>query len=235
MAGWKMKKCSLCGEEKSKDLFGKSSNSKDGLRSRCKVCRSVESKEYRHKYRQEVLDRKKKWYQDTISRAKERTNKALKEGARECTQCNKIKPILEYRKRPNGGFYSKCKLCENFNNKVYRKNNPELINELKVVSENKRREKAKNLKNTFNRHEWKRCKLYFINSCAYCGKELQNLTQDHFIPLSKNGEYTKYNIVPSCKSCNSEKNNKNPYEWFEQNKNISLEKINKIEEYFRSL
>lgn len=56
-------------------------------------------------------------------------------------------------------------------------------------------------------------KKYFNNRCAYCGKELP-LQQDHFIALSKGGEYSKNNIVPSCQSCNGSKGAKEFETWY---------------------
>ena len=43
------KVCSKCKEEKTCNLFGRSKQNKDGLRSLCNDCRKLESKEYREK------------------------------------------------------------------------------------------------------------------------------------------------------------------------------------------
>ena len=64
------------------------------------------------------------------------------------------------------------------------------------------------LKIDFDVYDWYKAKLSFDNCCAYCGRNEDttgNLMQEHIIPLSKGGEYTKDNIVPSCRSCNSTK------------------------------
>jgi len=47
----------------------------------------------------------------------------------------------------------------------------------------------------------------YDNRCAYCGKQFEQLEQDHVIPLSKEGNHTKSNIVPACGSCNAKKHN----------------------------
>ncbi len=57
--------------------------------------------------------------------------------------------------------------------------------------------------------EWLQTVEYFKGQCAYC------LTTDyevieHFIPISLGGKTTVTNCVPSCKSCNTKKGNRNP-------------------------
>ena len=53
--------------------------------------------------------------------------------------------------------------------------------------------------------QWKTIKDAFKHCCAYCGRHMQRLTQDHVIPLSKGGNHTMSNVVPACQSCNSKK------------------------------
>jgi len=52
---------------------------------------------------------------------------------------------------------------------------------------------------------WKRRRASGI--CHYCGRRFAPgaLTMDHVVPLVRGGRSTKGNVVPSCKSCNSEK------------------------------
>lgn len=230
-----MKKCSKCGEYKDFQMFHKDKNSKDGYKVWCKECRKKESLEYRNKYRDKILNSKKKWYEKSKNKKELRNKNAVDIGFKICTVWNINKKINSYRQRANGGYYSICRECENKKNKEYRKNNPDKINRLKIISENKRRYQKKQLNRTFTSEEWKSCNLFFNNQCVYCGVETNDLTQDHFIPISKGGEYSKNNILPSCRSCNSRKSNKEFYEWYKQDIYYSKERINKIEEYFRSL
>jgi len=115
--------------------------------------------------------------------------------------------------------------------KKYRQKHKEDIKEKNKqwFSENKGknisyRQKRKALKcqlsNTLTIQQWKNIKLSFNNCCAYCGKELP-LAQEHFIALSKGGEYTQNNIITSCKSCNSSKSNKDFFTWYSKYKYYS--------------
>lgn len=110
--------------------------------------------------------------------------------------------------------------------KQYRENNKELIRErrIKYCSAQSYKEKHKiythnrkalknSLEKNFKISDWELCKSKFNNMCAYCGNE-KELTQEHFIPLTKGGEYTVNNIIPVCKECNSSKSNKNFFEWY---------------------
>jgi len=85
-----------------------------------------------------------------------------------------------------------------------------------IVSERYRTRK-KLLLSTLTFRQWEDIKKHFNNRCAYCNKELP-LAQEHFIPLSKGGEYTAKNVIPSCKSCNSSKGNREFGIWFVKQK-----------------
>lgn len=50
--------------------------------------------------------------------------------------------------------------------------------------------------------------------CYYCGKKFlpKMLTMDHIVPISRGGKSTKGNVVPCCKSCNTDKKYLTPVE-----------------------
>ncbi|MDP7176128.1 MAG: HNH endonuclease signature motif containing protein, partial [SAR324 cluster bacterium] len=50
----------------------------------------------------------------------------------------------------------------------------------------------------------------------------RQLTMDHLVPLARGGRSVKSNLVPCCKSCNTQKKNLLTIEWTE-----FLEKIKK--------
>ncbi|MCM3030358.1 MULTISPECIES: HNH endonuclease [unclassified Niallia] len=99
--------------------------------------------------------------------------------------------------------------------------------ELRKIRHHRKRSAVSN----FTLIEWEKCKTFFDNECCYCGGKSQELQQDHFIQVAKNGEYTKTNIVPACSSCNSSKNDRDFFEWFKQQKYYSLEREIKILSY----
>ena len=61
--------------------------------------------------------------------------------------------------------------------------------------------------------------------CHYCGKPFppEELTMDHIVPVSRGGTSTRGNVVPCCKSCNTEKKYLTPAE-------IILKKLRATEE-----
>lgn len=229
--GIECKECSSCKRILELDKYSKNKPSWDGLKPYCKECASKKGNKYRKENHEDDLRRKREWYSDTKNRIIERTEKELKIGSKVCTKCNKELNIKEFRERPNGGFYSVCRECENEYNKQYRKENPETYKVVHTITEQRRREKSKNVISDFSSFDWKQCKHYFNNECAYCGRKLKNLTQDHFIPLSKGGNYTKNNIIPACRNCNSQKHNKNFSTWYKEQKFYSKKRENKIIKY----
>lgn len=111
-------------------------------------------------------------------------------------------------------------------NRRYKKKHRDKCNTICQRYRNKKRQ----LPSTLTVKQWRQIKQHFNNRCSYCGKELP-LTQDHFIPLSKGGEYSKNNIIPSCKSCNSSKNNKDFFEWYLKYRYYSKKREKYILEY----
>jgi 5-methylcytosine-specific restriction endonuclease McrA len=227
------KVCYSCKEKLPKECFNASKRAKDGLRGECKACR----KQYREVNKESISERKKQHYEankERISERGKRYSEAHKEQRRRYVETNKESiakmrklhrdanrtKIAEWQKmyrKANKVKFSeyrrqyyesnKTKISERF--RSWQLNNPDKVRQLNQ----KRRSGKKTLPSTFTIEEWDIVKEHFNNCCAYCGKE-KPLTQDHVYPLFKGGEYTKDNIVPACKSCNSSKRDKLFSEWF---------------------
>ncbi|WP_010497819.1 HNH endonuclease [Paenibacillus elgii] len=87
--------------------------------------------------------------------------------------------------------------------------------------------------------QWLKCKEYFGNCCAYCGKDanenwirilgalkLFDLSKEH---VDYNGLNDLSNCIPSCRRCNSRKNVKEFLDWYShKNKIYSIDRYNKI-------
>jgi hypothetical protein len=191
---------------------------KCGLTSRCIACSKQytkdhyeESKKWReenkellkqkkHEYYEKTKDKHKQqgkeWRRNNIERVRELSNLWKKNNP------DKMRVISHNR-------YEKVKE----HHKVITRQWKQAHKEERNIAWQARRAKKLQLDNTLTTEQWEQIKSYFNNKCCYCGKEAK-LTQDHFIPLSKDGEYTHNNIVPCCLSCNSSKNEKDFFEWY---------------------
>ena len=70
--------------------------------------------------------------------------------------------------------------------------------------------------------------------CQICGSTASDgvkLHVDHIVPVSKGGEYTKANIIPSCRSCNASKNNSDFCKWYKTKDFYSKDREEKIIKY----
>jgi len=102
------------------------------------------------------------------------------------------------------------------------------INKDKTVIYGQRREaKKKQLPHSLTIEQWENAKVYFNNKCCYCGQELP-LEQEHFLALNNGGEYTHNNILPSCKSCNCQKNASDFFKWYPKQKYYTKNREKKI-------
>lgn len=194
------KKCKKCGEEKplTAEYFSKEACKKDGFRSTCKSCR----KQYYEKKKGPVAEYNKE--------NKARRSEYLKENKDQISKRRK-----QYRIENKETVYGYIG--------QWHKENPDKCRIIRQRSRARKRE----LLSTLTAEQWETIKQAFNSQCAYCG-EPRDLTQEHFIPLSKRGEYTHNNIIPACRSCNSSKNTKDFFEWYPKYEHYSKKRERKI-------
>ena len=206
--------------------------------------------------------RSKQWREDNKTRYKEYyTAKSATEEAREAKRAFRARhkeEIAEYKRRyrsthkeqiaeydrsrretPEGAEHANAMA------RRWRANNKDAVAEYnrKYVQEHldyfrqathKRNAKKRQLRHDLTLEEWETIKEEFSFSCAYCGKPLKNFTQDHLIPLTEGGEYTRANIIPACKSCNSSKHTSPFVEWYRRQSFYSPEREAHILSYIES-
>lgn len=254
------KVCTKCDLEKplTNEYFSRRSDKKDGFETICKECKREYNKKYWKENKEKLQKQNAKYYKNNKEKFaeqhkayREKNKEELLKYNRDYYEENKEKLLeqkkeyyqknrdekLKYREghykanrdkliKYARGYYkdNKDKIAEY--SKGYRENNRDLRN----VLEQRRRAKKNKLPNHFTKSEWKDTKDYFDNRCAYCGSD-EELTQEHFIPLSKGGEYTVNNIIPACRSCNCSKKDRDFFEWYPEQGFYSKARENKILEY----
>jgi uncharacterized Zn-finger protein len=101
----------------------------------------------------------------------------------------------------------------------------------KHMIHHKRREETQKGIVFLNTGQWSKARKYFKYKCAYCGKHSENIELEHFKPFIKGGKFTKDNIIPACKSCNSSKRDKDFFEWYPKQPFYSKAREKKILNY----
>lgn len=222
----KAKICRICNKEfpLTEEYFNTRKDGKDGFRNECKECKKKKWKEDSERIQKQRKEHYKinkerlckyraEHYQDNKEHFREQARKHYRD--------NK-----EYYSMHDKFYYYANKEKVSLRKKLYIKNNP---TKAKMYIQ-KRRAMKRKLPATLTVEQWENIKKYFNNRCAYCGKEL-TLQQEHFIPLTKGGEYTINNIIPACKICNSSKNNKDFLEWYPKYKYYSKKREKFILKY----
>lgn len=111
--------------------------------------------------------------------------------------------IQEYRREYRKGNTRMAQQAE-----AWRKEHPERSREYRRRSFQRYDAKRRGLECTLTEVEWQEILEDHFHKCHYCQRSGIRLVQEHVIPVSKGGGYTKDNIVPACRSCNAKKNNK---------------------------
>lgn len=206
-------RCTLPKTPENLDLFHK-----NGTDDYCKACRKIIAHEYYLKKKEQVLAKNKEWrttnvekYEEVRKRWREAHPEKLLEYDRKWKTDNKELMRQRGREQYDPG---KAKI----KNDKFRKEHPELFHDIKKRwnQANPDKVKAHNAagrarrKNAaisdFTAEEFEFLKELYDHCCAYCGERAEPLAQEHVVPLAANGNHTMTNILPSCTSCNSRKN-----------------------------
>lgn len=233
------KKCSKCGIEKNINEFHKKSESKDGLNTRCKVCIS----KYHSLYSNSNSVRKKINIPELKVCGKCGENKLSKEFSKNrskidglcgyCKKCDTKKASMLRKKNrnrhadqikiPNEKICPRCNNLKKSRGFAKNRNRKDGLNpycksctsEIMVVQNAKRRELSLQLDENFTPEDASIVKMACHNQCILCGT-FENLSIDHFRPLSKLNVLEIGNAIVLCRSCNSKKHNADPEEFFSE-------------------
>lgn len=225
-----MKRCSKCEDEfpKTIEYFKNDKNTKDGLYGQCRDCVSKRSKAYREKNNDHIVVYNHQYRKDNKDKRSEYQRKYREENRESYLGKSKLYRIAN---RDSRNSYNKNYILQNKEywaewHKRYRRENSESSN----IKCQRYRAKKRNLPHTLTSDQWVNAKLYFDNKCSFCDKEVK-LTKEHLAPVDNGGEFTRQNIIPSCKSCNSSKRNSEWKTWFRRQPTYSIEKEQKILDY----
>lgn len=207
-----VKTCSRCKQEftLTEEYFYRTKKNTDGFFGTCKSCAKAYFKEYKAKNREYISKRKEDYRLKNITEIKERGRVYRENNKDKCRE--RFKRFYEANKE------SRIDYSKNWN-----KTHPEN----RRITSQLRESRKKNLPATLTEKQWEYIKDHFNSRCAYCGKE-KPLCQEHFIPLSKGGEYTHNNIIPACVSCNTSKGASDFQEWYPRKKFYSIKRERKI-------
>jgi len=207
----------------------------------------VKVAEYQQKYyedrKENLTENQRKYYKDNKESIAEYKKIYQEDNKEKLSQYKRIYRKVNKAKisELNKAYYkeNKGKVAERA--KIHYGKNKDKITEYKRIwgrdnpdkrraSRQRRRANKMNLESTLTLEQWEYIKTMFNNKCAYCGQE-KPLAQEHFLALSKGGEYTHNNIIPSCISCNSSKGTKSFFEWYPKHKHYAKKREKLILDY----
>lgn len=210
------KLCRKCGQHKpaTAQHFYVCRGTRDGFYPWCKPCARTYGRRYYEANKKRMLQKNRDY--------REANRALLSQQSRRYYEANKER-ILQQRKRYREANKGKVQAVI----REWQKRNRE-----KVLQHCARRNAHKrDLPATLTIEQWRQCKKHFNHSCAYCGRAMKRLTQEHFVPISSGGNYTVGNIIPACSKCNSSKRDKSFFEWYPQQKFYSRMREKRILKY----
>lgn len=188
------KRCRKCSKLKLFTEFGKNKNSKDGLRSECRSCKTEADALYRSNHREEINESKRRWNNSNLEYFAEYRQKNIGK-----VRQNNRKRDLKYKQSKGESLLERVRR----QSKEWRQNHPEKGREYA----RNRRARVLGAVGNISVAEIEALKKFYNYTCLCCGKREPDveLTHDHVKPLSRGGENTIQNSQVLCRSCNCKK------------------------------
>lgn len=212
------KECKVCGILQPIEHFCRNRLSKGGYDHRCISCEKLRKRRRRANNEGNVVEHEKQYRREHKEENAERSRLFLARNPGKSSEYNR-----RYRNRhPERATASDKKYCVANPDKVrlrhqlYRKKNGKHIDavnaewhkkhpEGRLAGNKRRRARKRHVICDLTHEQWQFILTVFDHKCAYCGRTMKRLTQDHVTPLFDHGPHTMANIVPACQSCNSKK------------------------------
>lgn len=192
------KRCTQCKEVWPLSNFSQEKRNPSGVRGACKVCLNAQSKEYRDKLGDVLVERKAQDYQKHKEKRQAHHKQYYQEHKEELDRWS-----TQYRQQ------NKEKLSE----RARRWRQTERGKILKRAAHRRRRAHKRNAPGSFTPEQFQEQIERQKQKCYYCGKRSSMWHPDHVVPLSRGGSNSIDNIVAACPTCNLKKHNKLPHEW----------------------
>lgn len=223
------KRCSCCKEYLPLSFYTNQTRSKDGLATECKPCHSAYNKSEKRKaerriYCKEYYENNKEKLSDYIKEYKVKNKDRLSKLAEK----NKEHVCLLRRIRYTRPEVKEVKQAYDKNKRLEKDQNYLLT---RNIAHQKRRTLKKNSIATLTATEFKECLDYFNHKDAYTGLEMTSVSQDHIIPLTSGGAYTRTNIIPCETSINSSKNNSDMETWYKKQTFFCEQRFQRIKQW----
>jgi len=222
-----LKICTKCKRELEIDKFGKDKTRIDNLNVYCKECVLIKRKLFVESHPNKRSEYNKSYRVNNpikaqLCGANYRKSNKDKEAIRHKIYADNHKEVSEHRMLYRKKYDEEHKEVRRQYRRLHYAENREKSN----VTSHQYRARKSLLISTLTFNQWENIKSDFNNRCAYCNKELP-LAQEHFIAITKGGEYATSNIICACGSCNSSKGNKDFFLWYPKYKyyNKKREKI----------
>lgn len=152
--------------------------------------RKEECRKYYEAHKDDVLARNKAW------RAEHHEQYLV---ARRANRAVRAEQYREYSK----AYYEQHKAVENERCRAYKHSHPEVTR----ANYKNRKARLRGVGGSVPTRLWELLKKMCGYRCVICGKSVP-LTQDHIIPITKDGPHHIHNIQPTCLPCNSHKRTK---------------------------
>lgn len=182
------KRCTRCGEWRSRDQYSKSKRTPDGVHGWCQLCNRV----YQHQHYAENRERYKadgkRRYEQNAEQIKDRVRAYRVENTERCNELSR----RWGERNPEKRRAIKA---------AWKKRNPEQA----VRDFHRRKTRLISSGGSFTKAEWRALCQACGNVCLACGVRAR-LTVDHVTPVALGGSNDIDNIQPLCGPCNWKKN-----------------------------